>query len=288
MRKLTFFVLTAVFFGLGCQKAPVTTAEAETAAPEAAETAPAAPVQAVQAGPVQVAAPARAVAAKAISAAKKTGAAAREVGSAAAGKAEKAAEQVKDMTKTAAAKAKDASVVAVKAAREAGESLAGKAEETGRRVLEAVENSEGQAPDKNAAASEPAAEAGGREAWEQKLARRSFSLKSVDGRELNLKKPDGSEGPAPGLSFDEWPEPPARPFLSGKICNNYRGLIEIEGNILKMEKAAGTMMMCLDGELNRLENDFFKLLAEGVEMSLEDGTLTLKGQGRVLVFAAEN
>ena len=119
---------------------------------------------------------------------------------------------------------------------------------------------------------------------EAKLAHHNYLIKTVDGVEFVVKQPEGAEEEGgrwakPNLSFGQWP------FASGKICNSYRGNVEVEGNTLFMKNAASTMMLCFDPGLNEFEGLFYKLMGEGVEVSFgEDNSLILKGGGHELVF----
>lgn len=120
------------------------------------------------------------------------------------------------------------------------------------------------------------------EALQGKLAHHNFVISLVDGQEFVVKLPEGAEGqtrPRPNISFGEWP------FAGGKICNNYRGQVEVEGGKLFLKNAASTMMLCGDSGLNELESLLYQMLEKGVEVSFgEDGSLTLTGDEHELTF----
>lgn len=120
------------------------------------------------------------------------------------------------------------------------------------------------------------------EGLKEKLAHHNFVIKTVDGQPFTIKLPDGAEAtemPRPNISFGEWP------FAGGKVCNNYRGQVEVEGGRLFMKNAASTMMLCGDTGLSELENMFYQMMKNGVEVKFgPDNTLTLSGDGHELVF----
>lgn len=123
------------------------------------------------------------------------------------------------------------------------------------------------------------------ESLEGRLAHHRYIIKSVDGAEFILEEPEGVEEGGrqakPILSFGQWP------FASGKICNNFRGDVEVKGNMLFMKNAASTKMFCFDDGLNSFENLFYQLMGSGLEVSFGEGnSLILKGGGHVLVFEA--
>ena len=114
------------------------------------------------------------------------------------------------------------------------------------------------------------------------LAHRNFIISSVDGQEFPTKDQEGQSRPLPNLDFGQWPH------VSGKICNNYSGQVELKGDVLSMKNAATTMMMCHDNELNQLEVTFHRLLNEGVKMEFVGQTLTLKSADHTLVFTVSD
>lgn len=58
----------------------------------------------------------------------------------------------------------------------------------------------------------------------------------------------------------------------------------MEGDTLFMRNAASTMMLCFAEEVNKFEGLFHQLMGSGVKVKLEGQTLTLTGDGHVLVF----
>ncbi|MDR3039077.1 MAG: META domain-containing protein [Candidatus Adiutrix sp.] len=121
------------------------------------------------------------------------------------------------------------------------------------------------------------------EDWPGRLAHRNFVLKKFNSRAFEARNPDGSPRAWPNLDFGPWPE------ASGRLCNNFRGSVELAGGRLKM-MAAATRMMCLDDALNRLEDVFQRLMTQGADFALSaDGrTLTLSGDGHTLVFTLKD
>lgn len=122
------------------------------------------------------------------------------------------------------------------------------------------------------AGSEPA------EALQTGLAHHNFIFKTFDGRELPATNPDGSHREPPHLSFSQWPH------ANGRICNTFRGQVELDGGSLTMKNAASTMMLCIDPLINELETAFHQMLNEGVKVELAERTLTLSGGGHSLVL----
>lgn len=60
--------------------------------------------------------------------------------------------------------------------------------------------------------------------------------------------------------------------LAGRICNNFHGPATFQNGILTAENLASTRMLCLDGNLSKLENDIFKALRGGVSvLQIGDG-----------------
>ncbi|UQZ88609.1 hypothetical protein C4J81_05065 [Deltaproteobacteria bacterium Smac51] len=110
------------------------------------------------------------------------------------------------------------------------------------------------------------------------LAHHNFVIKSFDGQEFSLTAPDGTKMPKPNMSFGQWPH------VNGKICNGYNAQASLEGSVLKFEKGASTLMMCFDENLNKLESTLHLMMSEGAEVTIENGLLTLKGNGHVLEF----
>lgn len=127
---------------------------------------------------------------------------------------------------------------------------------------------------------EPAPSAGSESApgLQAELAHHNFIFKSFDGRELVNTNPDGSRREPPHLSFSQWPQ------ANGKICNSFRGPVELDGQTLTMKNAASTMMLCVDATINELESTFHQMMNAGVTVELKQRVLTLTGGGHTLVL----
>ena len=110
------------------------------------------------------------------------------------------------------------------------------------------------------------------------LAHHNFVLETVDGQKFTYPVPEGETARKPNFSFGQWPH------ASGKICNGFSGQVELDGDTLHMRNAASTMMLCFAEELNKLEGLFHQMLNGGVKVTLDGPTLTLTGDGHVLVF----
>lgn len=110
------------------------------------------------------------------------------------------------------------------------------------------------------------------------LAHHNFIFKSFDGREAPSANPDGSHREPPHLSFSQWPH------ANGKVCNTFRGPVELKGNTLTMKNAASTMMLCADPIINELESIFYQMMSDGMAVELNQKVLTLTGGGHTLVL----
>ena len=110
------------------------------------------------------------------------------------------------------------------------------------------------------------------------LAHHNFVLETVDGQDFSYPAPEGVTPEKPNLSFGQWPH------ASGKICNNYSGQAELDGDTLYLKSAASTMKLCFAEELNKFEGLFHQMMAAGVKVSLDGQTLTLTGGDHVLIF----
>ncbi|MCD8138188.1 MAG: META domain-containing protein [Planctomycetaceae bacterium] len=110
----------------------------------------------------------------------------------------------------------------------------------------------------------------------RQLTGRSFELVSVDGRDFSP-----AMGRQPFVAFST-PDNGLR--LNGSACNSFTGNGEFRDGKLVMESAAATMMMCADPQLSGYERDFFRLLRDGVTVTLSGDTLTLQGGGRTFVY----
>lgn len=105
---------------------------------------------------------------------------------------------------------------------------------------------------------------------------RKFSLRQVDNEDFESK-----DGRIPFLEFGRDLR------LSGTICNNFMASAEIVDGKLIAENAASTMMLCLDEKLNSLESTFHAMLRNGCDIFLDGSLLTLKGEGKTLIFQSE-
>lgn len=108
---------------------------------------------------------------------------------------------------------------------------------------------------------------------EKDLAGRKFVLTHVDGETFT---PDMGEQPY--IQFDTGMR------VSGKACNNFRGPATLQDDILTVENAASTMMMCVDPKLTQYESDLYRLLRTGMHMDLNGRELTLSGEGREFLY----
>lgn len=108
---------------------------------------------------------------------------------------------------------------------------------------------------------------------EKDLAGKKFVLAKVDGQNFN---PDMGEQPF--IQFDQGMQ------IIGKACNNFRGRGILTDDVLSLPNAASTMMMCVDAKLNQYETDFYRLLSEGMEITLDGEELTLSSGDREFVY----
>lgn len=106
------------------------------------------------------------------------------------------------------------------------------------------------------------------------LLHRRFVLVSLDG------EPIVSERRQPDIEFLEGMR------IAGTGCNRFMAPGKLENGVLKATgPVAGTMMMCVDPALNRLDQVIPRMLEAGVAVELAGDTLTLSGDGHVLVYA---
>jgi heat shock protein HslJ len=106
------------------------------------------------------------------------------------------------------------------------------------------------------------------------LAEKKFELRQVDGADYHAEQ-------RPFISFD------AQGLVVGKVCNNFRGPVKVEGGLLTLQSAAAaTQMLCPVNGLSDLEAKLFDMLNQGAEISLEGAALTLKRGENVFVFEA--
>lgn len=118
--------------------------------------------------------------------------------------------------------------------------------------------------------------AGGKAPAQADLLHRRFVLESVDGQ------PFVSKQSAPDIEFGE------NFRVYGRVCNRYTGQGELSGGVLTVKQMASTKMLCLEEALNAFEHQFAQMLAAGAAVDLSGNRLTLKGDGRVLVYRLQN
>lgn len=73
-------------------------------------------------------------------------------------------------------------------------------------------------------------------------------------------------------------------MMSGKICNNFRGNVEIVYDLIYMKNAVSSRMACPDSGLSTLENRFLSLMEMGMASNLNGDELTLRRDDLILVF----
>ena len=114
--------------------------------------------------------------------------------------------------------------------------------------------------------------AGAKQPDRNDLLHRRFVLESVDGAAFS------SSVKTPDIEFNE------NFRVSGQMCNRYTGQGELANGVLTVRQMASTKMLCVDQELNALEQLFGVMLREGAAIDLSGTTLTLRQGGHVLVF----
>ena len=107
------------------------------------------------------------------------------------------------------------------------------------------------------------------------LLHRRFALSRVNGKEFAIE----DRNLHPDIEFNEGFQ------ISGSVCNRYRGPAELKDGRLYAGNLASTMMLCVNPELNELEQLFFAMLRAGADISLTDEGLRLSQGGRVLSYA---
>jgi len=106
------------------------------------------------------------------------------------------------------------------------------------------------------------------------LVHRRFELVTMNGDPVSEQNDTSLE-----LSFGE------NMRVSGKACNRFAGTATLDKGVLTMRNAASTRMFCAESRLNELETILFAMFEKGAEAALDKDTLTLKGNGHVLVYA---
>ena len=117
--------------------------------------------------------------------------------------------------------------------------------------------------------------AAGKTLTQADLLHRRFVLESVDGKPFTHER-------APDIEFGEGFR------VYGAVCNRYTGQGELKNDVLFVKQMASTKMLCADGTLNTLEQDFARMLQDGATVEFADNTLTLRQGGRVLVYKARD
>ena len=107
------------------------------------------------------------------------------------------------------------------------------------------------------------------------LLHRRFTLSRVDGKELTVEDRNLN----PDIEFNEGFQ------ITGHVCNRYSGPAELKDGRLYAGNLASTRMLCINPELNELEQLFFAMLRAGADISLTDESMTLSQGGRVLSYA---
>ena len=92
-----------------------------------------------------------------------------------------------------------------------------------------------------------------------------------------------------GKAFVAKDNMPTIAFLSemqvvGAICNRFFGKGTLKDNVLRVDRMGASMMMCPDENLTKLEMNFFKMMAAGVTVRLEDSQLMLEQGGTTLLY----
>lgn len=109
----------------------------------------------------------------------------------------------------------------------------------------------------------------------QQLANHSFSLQSVDG--VNVSG-DAQKQPEIAFSSDL--------RVSGVMCNRFFGQGELNGDVLTVKQIGSTRMMCSDSQLSNWDGVISDVLNNGATLKLEQGSLTLTGNGHTLKYQA--
>jgi len=101
-----------------------------------------------------------------------------------------------------------------------------------------------------------------------------FILDSVDGKEVAIE----DRNIRPDIEFNEGFE------IAGRVCNRYRGSAELKDGVLFAENLAATQMLCINSELDELEQLLYAMLRAGADISLTDDGMTLSQGGRILSY----
>ncbi|WP_051257674.1 META domain-containing protein [Desulfovibrio cuneatus] len=92
-----------------------------------------------------------------------------------------------------------------------------------------------------------------------------------------------------GTAFVAKDNTPTIAFLTdmqvvGSVCNRFFGKGTLKDDVLRVDPMGASMMMCPEENLTQLEMKFFKMMAAGVTVRLEDDQLTLEQGGTTLLY----
>jgi heat shock protein HslJ len=114
---------------------------------------------------------------------------------------------------------------------------------------------------------------------EADLLHRRFTLISLDGEEIVAKNRERQ----PAIEFLEGMR------IAGSGCNRFIAPGKLENGVLVAAAPfAATMMMCMEPELNRLDQVVPAMLEAGARVELAGGALILSGGGHTLVYKASD
>ncbi len=104
------------------------------------------------------------------------------------------------------------------------------------------------------------------------LQHHNFVLQSFNGKSIT---PQGSK--MLNLAFNENQQ------VSGTLCNNFRGVATMSGNLMKANMAS-TMMACPDANLNAAEQALYKAFSQGARLTLNGQTLTIRQGSNTFIY----
>ena len=103
---------------------------------------------------------------------------------------------------------------------------------------------------------------------------RRFVLASVDGEDFAVGEP----AQPPEIEFGEDLR------IAGRVCNRFRGPAELKDGKLVAGNLISTQMMCVNGELMKLEELFHAMLRAGADITVAGDLLFLVQGGHTLVY----
>lgn len=115
-----------------------------------------------------------------------------------------------------------------------------------------------------------------------KLIGHEFVLQELDGQAWNQQ-----EGSPVMLRFQRDGEDQSL-RVAGKLCNNFNGAGQLEGDSLTVKGTAMTRMLCANDTLNALDQSVSQMLEKGVRLSLDNTTLTFSGDAHTLVYRQQD